>query len=99
MKIPVIVNGDVKTADDAARALAETACEGVMVGRRAIEHPWVFREIYGLLRRGEHVPPPTDMERIELCKEHLVANVAILDEWVTRTRSAPSFSEAAPTGT
>jgi tRNA-dihydrouridine synthase B len=76
VKIPVIVNGDVKTADDAARALAETGCEGVMVGRRAIEHPWVFREIYGLLRHGEKVAPPTDMERIELCKEHLVANVA-----------------------
>ncbi len=73
--IPVIVNGDVKSADDAARALAETGCEGVMVGRRAIEHPWVFREIYGLLRNGERVAPPTDMERIELCKEHLLANV------------------------
>ncbi len=76
VKIPVIVNGDVKSADDAARALTETGCEGVMVGRRAIEHPWVFREIYGLLRRGERVAPPTDLERIDLCKEHLVANVA-----------------------
>ena len=76
VKIPVIVNGDVRTADDAARALRETGCEGVMVGRRAIEHPWVFREMYGLLRNGEHVPGPTDLERIELCKEHLIANVA-----------------------
>jgi tRNA-dihydrouridine synthase len=76
VKIPVIVNGDVKCADDAARAIAETGCEGVMVGRRAIEHPWVFREIYGLLREGKHVAQPTDMERIELCKEHLMANVA-----------------------
>jgi nifR3 family TIM-barrel protein len=74
VKIPVIVNGDVKTADDAARAIAETGCAGVMVGRRAIEHPFVFRECYGLLRRGEHVPPPTDDERIAICKEHLHAN-------------------------
>jgi tRNA-dihydrouridine synthase B len=73
--IPVIVNGDVKTADDAVRALAETGCAGVMVGRRAIEHPFVFRECYGMLKSGERVLPPSDEERIALCKEHLHANV------------------------
>jgi tRNA-dihydrouridine synthase B len=75
VKIPVLVNGDVKTAADAKRALDETGCAGVMVGRRAIEHPWVFREAYGLLRRGENVAPPTDEERILLCKQHLQMNV------------------------
>lgn len=75
VSIPVLVNGDVKTADDARRAIDETGCEGVMVGRRAIEHPWIFREAYGLLRHGVEVPPPTDAERIDLCREHLRANV------------------------
>jgi tRNA-dihydrouridine synthase B len=76
VSIPVLVNGDVKSADDAKRAIEETGCAGVMIGRRAIEHPWIFREAFGLLRRGEHVPMPTDEERIELCREHLRANVA-----------------------
>lgn len=76
VSIPVIVNGDVKSADDAERALRETGCAGVMVGRRAIEHPWVFREIRGRLDRGAHVAPPTPLERLALCREHLVANVA-----------------------
>lgn len=80
VKIPVLVNGDVKTADDAQRAIRETNCAGVMVGRRAIEHPWIFREAYGLLRDGVEVAPPTDEERIELCKEHLQANVAVRGE-------------------
>jgi len=73
--IPVMVNGDVRSADDAKRAIEETGCEGVMVGRRAIEHPWIFREARALLDRGDHVPPPTAEERLALCREHLVANV------------------------
>jgi nifR3 family TIM-barrel protein len=73
--IPVFVNGDVKTADDAERALAETGCAGVMIGRRAIEHPWVFREVRARLDRGETIAPPTIEERIALCVEHLAANV------------------------
>ena len=77
VSIPVIVNGDVKSGEDAARALATTGCEGVMVGRRAIEHPWVFREIRAFLDRGEVVAPPTAFERIALAREHLVANVAV----------------------
>ena len=75
VSIPVIVNGDVKTADDAERAIDSTGCAGVMVGRRAIEHPWVFREAYGRLRDGLTVAGPTAEERIAVCKEHLVANV------------------------
>jgi nifR3 family TIM-barrel protein len=76
VSIPVIVNGDVKSAADAKRAIDETGCAGVMVGRRAIEHPWIFREAYGLLREGKDVAPPTAEERIELCKHHLRTNVA-----------------------
>lgn len=75
VKIPVLVNGDVKSADDAQRALDDTGCAGVMIGRRAIEHPWVFREVYGLLRDGKRIAPPTDEERIALCRAHLRANV------------------------
>ena len=47
-----------------------------MVGRRAIEHPWVFREARELLDRGVHIPGPTPLDRIALCRRHLVANVA-----------------------
>jgi tRNA-dihydrouridine synthase B len=75
VSIPVIVNGDVKSADDAERALAETNCAGVMIGRRAIEHPWIFREVRARLERGETHPPPSADERIALCCEHLALNV------------------------
>jgi tRNA-dihydrouridine synthase B len=75
VSIPVIVNGDIGSADDAERALAETGCAGVMIGRRAIEHPWVFREIRGRLDHGQKVAGPTAQERIGLCRDHLRANV------------------------
>jgi nifR3 family TIM-barrel protein len=75
VRIPVIVNGDVRSAEDAARALAETGCAGVMIGRRAIEHPWVFREVRGLLDRGAPAAPPSPAERLALARAHLRANV------------------------
>jgi nifR3 family TIM-barrel protein len=75
VSIPVIVNGDVKSAADAARALDETGCAGVMVGRRAIDHPWIFREARAKLDHGVDLPGPTADERIDLCIEHLTANV------------------------
>lgn len=83
--IPVLVNGDIRSAEDAARALELTGCAGVMIGRRAIEHPWIFREVRSLLERGEPRRPPTAAERFALCRRHLQANVAARAEpWGVR---------------
>lgn len=75
VRIPVIVNGDIRTAADVERALAETGCAGVMIGRGAIEYPWIFREARALLA-GEAVAPPTDDERVALYRAILAGNVA-----------------------
>lgn len=73
VQIPVIVNGDVRSDDDAERALRETGCAGVMIGRRAIEHPWVFREVRHRLDSRGSASRPTPAERVTLAKEHLLA--------------------------
>jgi tRNA-dihydrouridine synthase B len=80
VKIPVVVNGDIKTAADAKRAFEETGCAGVMVGRAAIEHPWIFREARALLDRGVEIAPPSPEERLDLCRRHLRANVEVRGE-------------------
>jgi len=79
--IPVIVNGDVRGAAEAKKALDETACAGVMVGRRAIEHPWVFREIRAWLDHGVALAPPSPAERFAMCKAHLEANTGARGEY------------------
>ncbi len=75
VSIPMTVNGDVDDAAAADRALATTKCEAIMVGRRAIEHPWVFREIRSRIDRGIDLPAPTLEERLALCRAHLKENV------------------------
>ncbi|HSP80312.1 MAG TPA: tRNA-dihydrouridine synthase family protein [Myxococcaceae bacterium] len=79
VRMPVVVNGDIRTAADVQRALAETGCAGAMLGRGAIEHPWVFREVKAL-RAGLPPTPPTPSERLGLLREHLLANVAARGE-------------------
>jgi tRNA-dihydrouridine synthase B len=71
VSIPVIVNGDVRTANDCQRALESTGCAGVMIGRRALEHPFVFREARARLDHAPKPPAPSLSERIALCREHL----------------------------
>lgn len=44
-RLPVIGNGDVSTADDCRLMFAQTGCDGVMIGRAAVQRPWIFAEI------------------------------------------------------
>ena len=69
VSIPVIGNGDVRSAADYLAMKAQTGCDGVLVGRGAQGNPWLFREI-AAAERGEACPPVTLAERVELALRH-----------------------------
>jgi tRNA-dihydrouridine synthase B len=56
--IPVIVNGDILTEDDAATALALSGADGVMIGRGCYGRPWFPTQVAHFLRTGERLPEP-----------------------------------------
>ena len=69
--IPVIGNGDITTAQDAARMYEETGCDLVMVGRGALGNPWIFREINSLIGFDRPSLPVSDAERITVLIRHI----------------------------
>ena len=68
--LPVIGNGDLKTAPDILRRKETTAVAGAMIGRAAMGNPWLFREARQLLDTGTLPPPPTLEDRWNLVLRH-----------------------------
>lgn len=77
MHIPIIGNGDIKSAMDAKNAIEKYGVDGIMVGRASIGNPWIFKEISGLLKSNETLNQPDIKERVEVCLRHLEMSV----EW------------------
>lgn len=66
LKIPVIGNGDVTSAVEAAKLYEQTGCDLVMVGRGALGSPWIFSQINAYLSGGTLLPDPPVSKRMEI---------------------------------
>jgi nifR3 family TIM-barrel protein len=68
--IPVLGNGDIFRAADAAAMIRETGCDGVIIGRGCLGNPWLFRDLRALFDGAPPPPPPTIGEHIGIIRLH-----------------------------
>ena len=71
--IPVWANGDISSAQGAARVLAHTGAAGVMIGRAAQGRPWLCRQIGDFVSNGTLTPPPDLNEQFATLLAHITA--------------------------
>lgn len=83
IKIPIIGNGDINSAEKAKQLLESTGVDALMIGRGAIGRPWLFAEVKHYLETGAMLPAPTVNQIVEVIKEQIKMNL----EWRDDERS------------
>ena len=70
LEIPVIGNGDIKTAEDAVRMQRETGCAAIMIARGSFGQPWIFDQTRALLEGKPKPDAPSIARKFEIALEH-----------------------------
>ena len=81
MRIPIIGNGDVTSAEGARLCFERYGVDAIMVGRATFGRPWIFREIRHLLDTGRPLPPLSVAECVEALKHQVRRSVERIDEY------------------
>ena len=69
--LTIFGNGDIKDPEFAKKVLEESGVDGLMIGRGAIDNPWIFQEVKHYLETGEHLKPASFEKRVDTLIEHI----------------------------
>ncbi len=73
VSVPVVVNGDICSIEDSARALEQSGADGLMIGRGAYGRPWLLAQVMHWLDHGTQLADPSIDERHSVMLEHYIA--------------------------
>lgn len=82
VKIPVIGNGDVSSAEDCAEMYEQTGCDLVMIGRGSYGRPWLFGQIADYLNGGQPRREPELDEKLSIMRKHIALLVKDKGEFI-----------------
>ncbi len=80
MEIPIIGNGDIKTAGQAKNAFDTYGVDGVMIGRASFGAPWIFREVKEYLATG-NLPEISTEEKFAILRRQIRESIDRIDEY------------------
>lgn len=80
IEIPIIGNGDITSAEQAAEAFDKFGVDGIMIGRGAIGAPWIFREVSEFIKNGEYTPL-SDFEKFQTLRRQITESIDRIDEY------------------
>ena len=80
IEIPIIGNGDITSAEQAAVAFDTFGVDGIMIGRGAIGAPWIFREVSEFIKNGKYTPL-SDFEKFQTLRRQITESIDRIDEY------------------